>query len=221
VRVALVPMEVRAGDFDANVREFHRRMEEALKYNPDIIVFPEYCLTGFEMWDFSGADLYHQILNIAVKTALESKVHLILGLLERAGVCVYNSAILVSPQGRVILRHRKFQEPMKFCTGSRVPVIDTRWGRVSVIICGDLYNREILQEILSGKPDYLFVPMEYTPDHGPLNDEDIRAMSLRIKLMGTTALIVNSFPPGGAWVFDKGGNLMASSNGSNLLVVDV
>ncbi len=221
MRVALVPMEVRAGEFAANVEEFRRRFEEALEYGPDVVVFPEYSLTGFEMWDFSGANLYGEILNLSVEMASAGKVHLVLGLLEREGECVYNSAVMVSPQGKVILKHRKFQEPMKFCRGKRLEVARTRWGRVAIIICGDLYNREILSQVRSAEPDYLFVPMEYTPDYGSLNDGDLKAMSERVRLMGSTALVVNSFPPGGAWAFDREGNLIASSEGSSLLVVEV
>ncbi len=221
MRVALIPMEVRTGDFSSNLKEFRRRFEEAMKHKPEVIVFPEYCLTGFEMWDFSGAERYGEILRIAGDMASAAGVYLILGLLEKEEKCIYNSAIMVSPEGRVILKHRKFQEPMKFCRGSRLQVAHTPWGRVSIIICGDIYNEEILSRVRSARPDYLFVPMEYTPDHGPLNEEDVEAMSERFRSMGTTALVVNSFPPGGAWVFDADGNLIASSQGSHLLILDV
>ncbi len=221
MKVALVPMRVITGDFDANAGEFHRRFREALKHRPDVVVFPEYCLTGFEMWDFSGADLYDEIIELTENLASKSGVHIILGLLERDGNCIYNTAVMVSPEGRILLKHRKFQEPMKFCTGNKLEVASTPWGRVGIIICGDLYNSEILSRVRTAKPDYLFVPMEYTPDYGPLNGEDVRAMSGRVRLLGTTVLVVNSFPPGGAWVFERNGSLKVSSEGSSLLLVEV
>ncbi|NPA80148.1 MAG: carbon-nitrogen hydrolase family protein [Thermotogae bacterium] len=221
MRVALVPMDVKVGDYASNVEEFRRRFGEAMEHAPDVVVFPEYCLTGFEMWDFRGADLWDEIVSLASETAAAGKVHLILGALERVGECVYNSAIVVSPEGKIILKHRKFQEPMRFCVGRRLSVAQTIWGKVAVIICGDLYNDEILGWVRRLRPDYLFVPMEYTPEYGALNDADLRAMGGRVRLMGTTTLVVNSFPPGGAWVFGRSGALIASSEGDRLLVVDV
>ena len=48
MKVALIPMRVEVGNFEANWAEFERRFGEALAYNPDFLIFPEYCLTGFE-----------------------------------------------------------------------------------------------------------------------------------------------------------------------------
>jgi len=57
MKVALIPMRVEVGNFKANWDEFKKRFNEALKHEPDFMVFPEYCLTGFEEWDFRGAKL--------------------------------------------------------------------------------------------------------------------------------------------------------------------
>lgn len=219
MRVALIPMNVEAGNFEANWQEFKRRFEEALEHSPDIMVFPEYCLTGFDEWDFSGAKLYDEIVNRVSTLAKENSVYVILGLLEPYKRCVYNSALLFNRGGEVILKHRKFQEPMKFCTGNTVKTAKTEFGKFAIIICGDLYNKRILKWVKLKKPDYIFVPMEYSPDYGKLNEEDVEAMGKRVKLLSTKTFIVNSYPPGGAWVFDEEGKLLTSSKGDRKSVV--
>ncbi len=218
MRVALIPMWVKTGDFSANWAEFERRFSEALMYNPDFVVFPEYCLTGFEEWNFSGAGLYDEIVERVSSLARKAGVYVVFGLLEPYKNCVYNSALLIGRNGEVLLKHRKFQEPMKFCTGNTVRTARTEFGKVAVIICGDLYNKRILKWVRRERPDYLFVPMEYSPSYGPPNEEDVEAMAERVKLLSVRAFIVNSHPPGGAWVFDGNGNLLAESREDELVV---
>ncbi|MDN5320128.1 MAG: hypothetical protein PWP49_548, partial [Thermococcaceae archaeon] len=48
-----------------------------------------------------------------------------------------------------------------------------------------------------------------------------KAMSERVKLFRAKTFIVNSFPPGGAWVFDEAGNLLVEAIGNELLVFAV
>ena len=224
MKVALIPMRVKVNDFEANWQEFEQRFKEALEYNPDILVFPEYCLTGFEEWDFSGAKLYGKIVNRVSELAKENSVYVILGLLEPYKNCVYNSALLINREGEVILKHRKFQEPMKFCTGNTVRTAKTEFGKLAIIICGDLYNKRIAKWIKRKRPDYIFIPMDRSP-WGDFNlEEEIKCMSERVNLLGVKTFIVNSYAHwdsfGGAWVFDKNGELLAQSVEDNILIFD-
>jgi len=221
MRVALIPMHVEVGNFDANWREFERRFSKALQHEPDFVVFPEYCLTGFEEWDFSRAELYGEIVEMVSGLAEEAGVYVVFGLLEPYKNCVYNSALLIGRNGEVLLKHRKFQEPMKFCTGNTVKTARTEFGKVAIIICGDLYNKRIAKWIRRKRPDFIFVLMEYSPDYGEPNDEDVEAMAERVRLLGAKTFVVNSHSPGGAWFFDSDGKLLASSRGDEMLVVDV
>ncbi len=218
MRVALIPMHVKTGDFNANWAEFKRRFSEVLAYNPDFVVFPEYCLTGFEEWDFSGARLYDEIVGRVSRLAKENGVYVVSGLLGPYKNCTYNSALLIGRDGEVLLKHRKFQEPYEFCTGNTVRTARTEFGKMAIIICGDLYNKRILKWVRRKRLDYLFVPMEYSPDYGQPNEEDVGAMVERVKLLGAKAFIVNSYPPGGAWVFDENGTLLASVGGEETLI---
>ena len=217
MKVVLIPMRVKVNDFETNWQEFKQRFKEALEYSPDILVFPEYCLTGFDESDFSGAKLYDEIVDRVSALAKENSVYVIFGLLEPYKNCIYNSALLINREGEIILKHRKFQEPMKFCTGNTVKTTNTEFGKVSIIICGDLYNKRIAKWVRKKKPDYLFVPMEYSPETGKIIEEDIKMMSERAKLLEVKTFIVNTHPPGGAWVFDESGDLLTQTARDNVL----
>lgn len=220
MKVALIPMRVDPENFEKNWREFTRRFKEAIRLEPDFLVFPEYCLTGFEEWDFSGAKLYGEIVIRVSELARENSVYIILGLLESYKNCIYNSALLINREGDVLLKHRKFQEPMKFCTGNTVKTARTEFGKVALIICGDLYNKRIAKWIKKKKPHFVFVPMEYSPKYG-ITSEDLKAMSERVKILDTKTFIANTYPPGGAWVFDENGELLAQTQGDEILFYEV
>ncbi|NJD99716.1 carbon-nitrogen hydrolase family protein [Thermococcus sp. LS1] len=221
MKVALIPMRVEVGNFEANWREFKKRFKEALEHGPDFVVFPEYYLMGFREWDFSGAELYNEIVRRVSTLARKYGVYVIFGLLEPYKNCTYNSALLIGRDGRVLLKHRKFQEPMEFCTGNTVKTAQTEFGKVAIIICGDLYNKRIVKWIRRKRPDYIFVPMEYSPEGGEIAVEDIEAMSERVRLLGVRTFIVNAHSPGGAWVFEGNGELLAQSRGEEILIYEL
>ncbi|NJE60278.1 carbon-nitrogen hydrolase family protein [Thermococcus sp. 21S7] len=225
MKVALIPMKVRVNDFEVNWREFERRFSEAMQHGPDFVVFPEYCLTGFDEWDFSGAELYGEIVERVSRLAGEAGVYVVFGLLEPYKNCTYNSALLIGRNGEILLKHRKFQEPMKFCTGNTVKTARTDLGKVAIIICGDLYNKRIAKWIRRKRPDFIFMPMDRSP-WGDFNlAEEVADMGRRVALLGVRTFIVNSFGHwdsfGGAWFFDSDGKLLASSEGEEILVVEV
>ncbi len=63
------------------------------------------------------------------------------GLTERDGEDVYNTAVLISSEGRVVLKHRKINildiaQPY-YATGDRLSVARTPFGTVGVDICAD------------------------------------------------------------------------------------
>ena len=152
------------------------------------------------------------------KLAKESSVYVVFGLLEPYKNCVYNSALLIGRKG-VLLKHRKFQEPYKFCTGNTVRTAKTEFRKVAVIICGGLYNKRIAKWVMRKRPDYLFVPMDYSLEYGEPNEKDVKAMAGRIRLLGVKTFIVNSSPPGNAR-FSRG-DTVVSSGKEEMLVVEI
>ncbi len=224
VRIGIVAMEVAPRNYLLNKKRFLTYARILGDLGVDIALFPEYCLTGFTEWDFTPADLYDEVVETASITARKYGMHVILGVLERQGNCVYNTSIILNADGDIILKHRKFQEPMKFCRGSKLDGVETRFGRLATIICGDLYNDEVLKQLREVKPTLLFIPMDYAPEKVKLREE-VEVMSERIKMIETRTFIANTYNHhgsfGGAWAFTGKGKLISFSPGKTVLVVDV
>ena len=68
--------------------------------------------------------------------------------MERQGDRLYNSAVLLSPAGEVLLRHRKLNEleiaSDLYTLGDGLGVVDTEIGRVGLLICADLFPTSLV-----------------------------------------------------------------------------
>jgi predicted amidohydrolase len=75
------------------------------------------------------------------QAAREHGIYVAAGLVEAAGPHRYNAAVLWSPQGNILLHHRKINE-LDFAldlyeVGDRLAVVDCELGRVGLTICAD------------------------------------------------------------------------------------
>jgi predicted amidohydrolase len=78
-----------------------------------------------------------------VSAAREYKIWVAGGLVERDGDRLFNTAVLVSPNGETALKHRKVNELALahdlYSLGTGIAVADTELGRVGLAICADNY----------------------------------------------------------------------------------
>ena len=74
-------------------------------------------------------------------------IHVAAGLVERAGERLYNSAVLLSPSGQVLLHHRKINELdvglTMYSVGDRLGVADTELGVLGLNICADNFDTSL------------------------------------------------------------------------------
>jgi predicted amidohydrolase len=104
----------------------------------------------------------------------ELDIFLVLGLLEKEGETLFNSAILIDPDGDIIGRYSKTHfaqgytiNPTCYTPGDQYPVFQTPFGKVGIMIC---YDRQLPEpaRILSIKgAQVLFVP-----SYGSYTDKD-------------------------------------------------
>ena len=81
---------------------------------------------------------YSEVLAEAARSA---RVYAVAGLTERCGDKVFNSAILLSPGGSILMRHRKINEldiaASLYATGDALGVAQTDIGTIGISICAD------------------------------------------------------------------------------------
>jgi nitrilase len=77
--------------------------------------------------------------------ARANKIHLVVGIIERAGGTLYCTALTFAPDGSLAAKHRKVMPTAMerivwgFGDGSTLPVIDTPLGKLGTVICWENY----------------------------------------------------------------------------------
>ncbi len=94
------------------------------------------------------------------KIASEHGVHIVFGMPEESEVkgVIHNTALLVGPKGLVgkyrkihLPTHTVFEERRYYRPGQAAPVFETRFGKIGLTICYDLYFPELTRlEALEG-----------------------------------------------------------------------
>ncbi|MGN6452381.1 MAG: carbon-nitrogen hydrolase family protein [Steroidobacteraceae bacterium] len=153
VRVSVVQNAPRLGDVDGNLAACVAYLDRAPAAESDLVVFPECALSGDMLSDEHSArecaDRIPGQLTAVLGAACErTGLHCVVGMLETEGSALYNTAVLIGPEG-VIGRYRKSHiacigvdcftapgnEPYK--------VFDTPVGRIGLQICYDWRFPEI------------------------------------------------------------------------------
>ena len=75
------------------------------------------------------------------RAGAEAGIYVVAGLTERAGDRLYNAAVLIAPDGDILLKHRKINildiAQDLYATGDRLGVVRTPLGTIGVNICAD------------------------------------------------------------------------------------
>ncbi len=163
--VAAVQLAPVLGDPSANLRAIAGAIEE-LPAEVELVVFPEYALTGLprgreeaRRWALLGsAGPVAELASLAARRG----IYLVAGLLERVGDEIYSSAVLLGPEGE-LTRSRKAHPigpEREWCAAgrSRPPVVDLSLGRVGLLLGSDLCFPEIARALALEGCDLLTVP---------------------------------------------------------------
>ena len=149
VQIAIIP-----NDVQANVEKGVAWLERAVnEYEADLVAFPETVTTGYEtdldaeeLWDLVDEAPGHITHDIQA-AAKSFGVHVVWGTYRRGperGV-VYNSAILIGPDGAIIgIYDKTHPAPWErrdgggwAAVGTRADVFETSLGNIGMIICYD------------------------------------------------------------------------------------
>jgi predicted amidohydrolase len=149
-----------------NCRQFAPLIAEAARQKADLIVLPEtltHTNTGRTYAEASEA-IPGPSAEYFSSLAKEHQVHLVAGLLERAGHVVYNVAVLIGPDGKIIGKYRKVCLPrgeveMGVTPGSEYPVFETRFGKVGMMICYDGFFPEVARELANRGAEVIAFPV--------------------------------------------------------------
>jgi predicted amidohydrolase len=148
VTIAVVQMDTRLGEPEANLAkmsEFVRKVTSEQKV--DIIVFPELATTGYEC-GVKFTQLTQRVpgpaVNVMAQRANETATHIAFGIAtkERVESILFNSAVMVGPEGDVVHHYRKLhlrgEEQMLFRPGFRLEPVETPLGMIGLQVGWDI-----------------------------------------------------------------------------------
>jgi nitrilase len=153
-------------DTASTLQRVERLCEEAASGGMRLIVFPEALLGGYPKGlDFgtvvgsrsdAGREMFSRYFKGAVACpGAETKMlaewarrlglHIVIGVVERAGGTLYCSSLLFSPEGGLVAKHRKLMPTGSerliwgMGDGSTMQVVETEIGRIGMAICWENY----------------------------------------------------------------------------------
>ncbi len=235
MRFCLIPLKTEIKNPSANLLHFEQKLKEVSPYQPDMVCLPECTFTGYlyDEQDFQqfAEPVPGQTTAQVAKLAKEYHCYICFGLLESTPEGVYSSAVLIDKAGGILLVHRKIVEKPPFIKGDSIKVIETEFGRLAILICGDLFNDEVKVKI--ERPlSVLLMPMSRSFDGDSPNLErwmnhERQVYLNEVKKVGVITLIVNAFENsssgasfGGAMVIGSDGTLLAESpHGTDELLI--
>ena len=165
-RVAVVQAGSLLFDTPRTMEKLSRFAEEAAGSGAALAVFPEAFVGGYPKGiDFGarvgsrspeGREWFRRYFESAISVpgvetqvmselAAEHRMHLVVGVIERAGGTLYCTALFFAADGTLMGKHRKLMptglERLIWGMGdaSTIPVIETPLGRIGAVICWENY----------------------------------------------------------------------------------
>jgi predicted amidohydrolase len=158
IKLALAQINSKREDKQANLKRYEELTLKAKKQGADLIIFPEMSLTGYVVKDqiyelaepIPGPSV-QKVAALAKKTGM----HIIFGMpevSEKTKATLYNSAVLVGPDGYIgkyhkmyLPTHSVFEEKRYFRPGYQPAVFDTAIGKIGLTICYDVFFPEVFR----------------------------------------------------------------------------
>ena len=91
-------------------------------------------------------------------------IHIAVSLYEREGHLVYNTAVLLNPEGKLLGKYRKVCLPhgeveKGVAPGADYPVFETKFGKVGLMICYDGFYPEVARALTANGAEVIAWPV--------------------------------------------------------------
>jgi len=151
---------------EESVEKFAELVRKAAAQKPDFICLPEGITvigTGEKYVDVAEPIPGPTTARLG-ELARQSHAYLVAGLYEREGRTVYNTAVLIARDGRLVGSYRKVSLPNEeieggVTPGDAFPVFDTDFGKVGIMICWDVFFPEPARALAARGAEIIFLPI--------------------------------------------------------------
>jgi predicted amidohydrolase len=157
VSIAIVQMNPKLGEPEENLIKMSEMISKiASQQRVDLIVFPELVTSGYEL-GVRFTDVAQRVpgptINLVAQRANDYGIYVAFGLptKEKVESVLYNSAVMVGPEGDLVevynKTHLRGEERMAFREGYRLSVAETEVGNIGLMIGYDLAYPEVARSL--------------------------------------------------------------------------
>jgi predicted amidohydrolase len=226
IRVAALVIEQKKWDKEANCLRAEELLRQAASQGAQVACTPESFLEGYIVED-AGEDVerYRSVgervpegkyLQRLARVCREVHIYAVLGLAELENGKMFNSSVLVGPDGTVIGKFRKVhasnKEGLNFM-GREFPVFHTPLSAIGMMICFDRQLPETARILTLNGAEIIFNPS--AGYYGEMNDTMMRTRAYE---NGVFVLFVH---PKDALIIHPGGDIIARFEKDPLVLADL
>ena len=198
-----------------NLEQFAELVAKAGADNADIVCLPEgVTMVGTSHTYLSASETVPgPSTEFLGKVAREHNLYIVAGILEQEGDVIYNTAILIDREGTLAGKYRKVSLPREeidggITPGESLPVFDTDFGRIGIMICWDVTFPEVARTLALQGAEIILMPIW----GGNLTLTRARSIENQVYLVTSTYDMVSG-------VFDLEGEIMVQATPDNPVVV--
>lgn len=197
--VALAQIKPKLGCVADNLELVESAVEKGIKERAGVVIFPELALTGYFLKDLvPEVALSIDSPEIARLLALSRYISIAVGFVEVTADYRFYNAALYLEEGEIRHRHRKvylptyglFDEQRYMARGLRLRSFDTRFGRMGILICEDMWHLSA-SYVLAMDGATTILCLSSSPGRGITDDENLGSTVAWQTLNATTAMFLN------------------------------
>lgn len=149
LRVAIAQINPKLGELRANLGLYEEKIRQAVEAKSELLLFPELSLTGYFLRDMvPNVALRIESPEVKKLKKLSREIPFVAGLVEESADHRFFNAAVYFEDGEIRQIHRKvylptygmFDEQRYFARGDRVRAFDSKFGRLAILICEDLWH---------------------------------------------------------------------------------
>lgn len=229
MKIAIVSHRI-TNSVNDNLRKMEVFIDQAITSKANIILFSETATTGLANNDNPAHDLLlgEEIPGITTnhfcQLAIQGQIHIAFGLFEQENDKLFDTAILIAKTGEIALKYRRISkgwhwsnsDPVIYIDGASLTTATLDIGKVCFLLCGDLFEEDLVQRVHDLHPDYLLFPFARTVEgSGTVQEiwdrDDLPEYLEQVKKIGSTTFMAGYIDEefvGGALAINKNGEIL-------------
>ena len=181
-KIGIIAMDAKPWALERNYERLERYVREAAQRDAQVVVAPEAILDGYVC--YAAPDTTRERMLEVAQTVPDGRyivkarrlsrelgIYLVFGFLERVGEEMFNSLVMIDPQGEILAKYSKIHVGGEsyITPGRELKPFDTPLGRLGFLICMDRTVPENIRTLGVQGAEIVFLPMD--GGGGPANTQ--------------------------------------------------